>query len=82
MLVIPEIVISESRDEGGSNFEVPLVVPRERNSGVSDSNNENVSQGSSDEQVPQLSQLLGRFVSLTTQTHWTEAHNCFRWWIR
>lgn len=75
VLVIPEIVISESRDDGEGSFNVPLVVPRERNSGVSDSNNENVPQVTenvsaqdrsgqedvdSEEQVPPLSQLLGK----------------------
>lgn len=69
VLVIPEIVISESRDESGSDFEGPLVVARERNNSVSDSNNENVSEGNSEEQVPQLSQLLGRFVFLQTPIH-------------
>lgn len=69
VLVIPEIVISESRDEEATQFDVPLVVPR-RVSEISDSNNENVPQRIENEcplsiiegedQVPQLSMLLGK----------------------
>lgn len=57
-IVIPKIVISESPDatpDTPSAFRVPLVVPRNRESEVSDSNNENVV---SDAPVPLISDLL------------------------
>lgn len=57
-IVIPKIVISESPDttpDTPSAFRVPLVVPRNRQSEVSDSNNENVV---SEEPLPLISDLL------------------------
>lgn len=79
VLIIPEIVISESRDEPGVGLNMPLVIPRPRSSDISDSNNENVSQQSesvstvSDNCVedieqegpmPQISKLLGEYHTL------------------
>lgn len=69
VLIIPEIVISESRDDCGSSFNIPLVIPRARSNGCSESNNENVATSTGnrvdrdtcDEELimPQLSKLLG-----------------------
>lgn len=72
VLVIPEIVISESQDDHGSTFNVPLVISRGRGSrDYSDSNNENApSVGSNrdgngavsnEEYVPAISKLLGGY---------------------
>lgn len=55
-LVIPKIVISETPDAKSSSFSVSLIVPRNRQTDVSDSNNENVV--SEEPQVPHLSFLM------------------------
>lgn len=73
VLIIPEIVISESRDERcGSSFNMPLVIPRARNNGCSESNNENVATTTGnpvdrveceEEQImPHISKLLGTYM--------------------